>query len=72
MNIQLPTGKTITVSTYEYLFLLKDEDMEEFYQQCMADNLGVYVENPFSNKISKGRIEMEDLPEDTTEEDIKD
>jgi len=64
MQIQLPTGNTITVSTYEFLFVLKDEDVDEFYQACMADNLGVYIDNPFSNKILHGKLEVEDSPED--------
>lgn len=63
MNIQLQTGNTITMSYYEYLFILKDEDMDDFYQSCVADNLGIYIDNPWSGKASTGRLEYEDVPE---------
>ena len=60
MNIQLPTGNTITISVYEYLFLLDDKDVDLFYQSCMADNIGVYIDNPFSNRYSTGgKIEVD-------------
>jgi len=71
MNIQLPTGTTITISAYEYYFLLKEEDMHEFFQSCIADDLGIQINNPFSNKASFGRIE-EDFTDEFPEEDIKD
>jgi hypothetical protein len=65
MNIQLPTGNTISISAYEYLFVLKDEDVELFYQSCMADNIGVYIDNPFSNRAHSGTIdESEELSDD--------
>lgn len=60
MMINLPNGNTIYVSDYEWLFILKDEDIDLFYQQCMADNLGTYIDNPFSNKASYGKIEIDD------------
>lgn len=66
MNIQLPTGNTITISTYEYLFVLKEEDVELFYQSCIADNLGVYIDHPFSNRAFTSRLVQESdepLPE---------
>lgn len=63
MNIQLPTGKTISVSCYEWLFMLKEEDVGEFYQSCIADDLGIDIENPFSNKIVHGKLEVEEIPE---------
>lgn len=63
MNIQLVTGKTISVSSYEWLFMLKEEDVDEFFQSCIADDLGIDIENPFSNKIIHGKLEIEDLPE---------
>jgi len=63
MNIQLQTGKTISVSCYEWLFMLKEEDVEEFYQSCVADDLGIDIENPFSNKIVYGKLEVEEIPE---------
>ena len=64
MNINLPTGNTITVSVYEWLFILREEDMHEFYQSCIADDLGVYIDNPFSFKTDR-EIEV-----DTEEADI--
>ena len=53
MRIQLPTGLTITVSTYEWLFMLEDDQIEDFYKECMADNLGTQIENPFSDHAEK-------------------
>ena len=69
MNIQLPTGKTISVSVYEFYFLLKDDDMDDFYQSCMADDLGTELNNPFSNRASQGRLEIPEEPE--IEEDFE-
>lgn len=66
INIQLPTGNTISVSVYEYYFMLDDNDMDLFYQSCMADDLGRYIDNPFSKKKHSLEIKEED------EEDIKD
>lgn len=63
MFIQLKTGKTIYVSAYEYLFLLKDDEVDEFFQACVADDLGDYIENPFGNRVARGRIEAEEVPE---------
>lgn len=59
-NINLPTGNTIYVSVYEYYFVLTDEQMEQFFQSCIADNLGVYIDNPFSNTGMTGKLEMEE------------
>ncbi len=64
MNIQLATGKTITISAYEYFFILKEEDVEEFFQSCVADDLGIYIGNPFSNKSSQGELDIEELPDE--------
>jgi hypothetical protein len=61
MNIQIPTGNTITISVYEWLFILKDEDVHLFYQDCMADDLGTYIDNPFSNKSATIDIEEEEV-----------
>lgn len=65
MKVQLPTGTTITISAYEYLFVLKEEDVDAFYQACIADNLGVFIENPFSYtgglNEEKPAEEVEDL-----------
>ncbi len=64
MNIEIgATGKTLYISTYEYLFVLKDEDMKEFYQSCIADDLGVSIENPFSSRANSAKLEVEDFPE---------
>lgn len=65
INIQLPTGNTISVSTYEYYFILQDEDMDNFYQSCIADDLGTYIDNPFSNRVHSSKLEVD-------EEDIND
>lgn len=61
--IQLQTGKTIYISAYEYYFVLKDEDIEEFFQSCVADDIGIFKENPFSDSGCRGRIEIDDIPE---------
>lgn len=60
--INLPSGNTIYMSTYEYYFMLKDEDMDEFYQSCMADNLGVYIGDPFASNAMRGKLEIEEDP----------
>lgn len=61
MNINLPTGNTITISVYEWLFILKDEDMGRFYQDCIADDLGVYIDHPFNNTaVGKVSVKEED------------
>jgi hypothetical protein len=62
-NIQLQTGKTIYVSSYEYYILLEEKDVDEFFRNCMADDLGIYIEDPFSNRASKGTLDIEDSPE---------
>lgn len=48
--INLPTGKTISMTTYEWLFKLKDDEIDGFYQDCIADDLGIEINNPFSGK----------------------
>lgn len=58
MNIQLKTGNTVNISTFEWLFILKDEDIEQFLESCVADDLGTYIENPFSNKATFGKLEV--------------
>jgi len=60
MNIQLPTGMTISISYYDYLFVLKDEDMYSFYQECIADNLGSFIEDPWHGSAEKGRVNYEE------------
>ena len=67
MNINLPTGNTISISVYEWLFIIKDEDILDFYQACVADNLGTYIDNPFSNTAMPGRVEYEEVDPETEE-----
>lgn len=62
-NISLPTGKVIYVSVYEYYFLLDEKDIDHFFQSCIADDLGTYVDDPFNQKASPGRLEVEDVPD---------
>lgn len=59
MNISLPTGKVISVSYYEWLFKLKDDEVHGFVQACVAEDLGIVLENPFSAK-SLDKLEVED------------
>ena len=67
MNIQLPTGKTIAVSLYDYLFVLREEDVDLFYQSCIADDLGEQINNPFSNRGSYGKILVDEDNEEATD-----
>lgn len=60
MLVNIPTGKTINISVYEYLFVWKDEDMDEFYQMCIAEDLGNHLENPFSSHNSGLPVEVEE------------
>jgi hypothetical protein len=64
ININLPTGNTISITVYEWLFLLDDTNIDEFYQSCIADDLGTYIDNPFSNKIVMGKLEIDDVPDE--------
>lgn len=63
MNIQLPTGMTISVSHYDYLFILKDEDVHSFFQECIADNLGSFINDPWNNSAEKAEVDYESIPE---------
>lgn len=56
INVQLPTGKTISVSVFDYYFILKEEEVDQFFQNCIADNLGEEINNPFVNRGSTGKI----------------
>lgn len=58
-NIQLRTGNTVYVSAYEYYFKLDDNDIDLFFQSCEADNLGIMIDNPFSNRIVMGTLDEE-------------
>lgn len=71
MNISLPTGKVISISAYEYFFVLKEEEVDLFFQSCIADDLGVEINDPFAERSIAGRLEVDEashLPE--TEGDI--
>ena len=65
-NIQLRTGNTVYVSAYEYYFKLDDNDIDLFFQSCEADNLGIVIDNPFSNRIVMGTLdeEIDQIPEE--------
>jgi hypothetical protein len=56
----LPTGNTITISVYEWLFVITDDQVPLFFQSCIADNLGEYIDNPFSARAPMGQLEVED------------
>lgn len=62
-NISLPTGKVIYLSVYEWLFQLEEKNVDEFYQSCIADDLGSFVEDPFCQRAYPGRLEVEETPE---------
>ena len=62
-NISLPTGKVIYLSVYEFYFQLDEKNVEEFFQSCIADDLGTFVDDPFSQRIAQGKLEVEDQPD---------
>lgn len=70
-NIQLPTGKTIYIPIQTFLFDIKDDEIDLFYQTCIADDLGTFVEDPFSQRGMKGDVKVneteETVPEEPTE-----
>lgn len=69
-NISLPTGNVIYLTVYEWLFVLQEEQVDEFYQQLIAENAGIPApEDPFSNRAHIGKLEVEDIP-DIDEMDI--
>lgn len=72
-NISLPTGKVIYVSTYDYLFQLEEKDVDEFFQSCIADDLGTFVDDPFCQRVSPGKLEVDDIPdiEEPKDEDFE-
>lgn len=73
-NISLPTGKTIYISDYEYYFQLQDEDVDNFFQSCIADDLGRFIDDPFSNSCYRGKLQIEEFPdidEIPTDEDFE-
>jgi hypothetical protein len=62
-NISLPTGKVIYLSVFEYYFQLEEKNVDEFFQSCIADDLGIFVEDPFCLKVAQGKLEVEDVPD---------
>lgn len=70
-NISLPTGKVIYLSVYEYYFQLEEKDVDEFFQSCIADDLGIFEDNPFSSRAAQGRLEVEDTPAEIEETAIE-
>jgi len=62
-NISLPTGKVIYISVHEYFFQLEEKDVDDFFRNCIADDLGSFIEDPFSMKTPQGKLEMDDVPE---------
>ena len=64
MLVQLPTGNTLSISIYEFFFQLKEDEVDAFYQSAIADDLGTYLDNPFSNRATPGKLDFEELPID--------
>lgn len=69
INVELPTGKTISMTAFEYYFMLEEKDVDEFYQSCMADDLGEHIDNPFSGRVIRGRLEIDEIPDIVVEEE---
>ncbi len=64
MILSLPTGNVIHISMFEFLFLVPEDKVDEFYQQLIADNAGIPApEDPFSNRASKAKVDWEEVPE---------
>lgn len=63
-NISLPTGKVIYISLYEWLFQLEEKNVDEFYQNCVADDLGTFIDNPFSSIMPQGQINIDEVPDE--------
>lgn len=62
--LSLPTGNVIHISMFEFLFLIPEDKVDDFYQELIADNAGSPApEDPFSNRASRGKIEWEELPD---------
>lgn len=58
--VNLQTGNTIYVPDYIWYFKLKDEEIHLFLQECVADDLGVYIDRPFSGTGLKTKLEEDD------------
>jgi hypothetical protein len=64
MNISLPNGKFISMNIEDWL-AIPDDKLDEFYQNCIADDLGDEID-PFNENVkSKLNIqkEIDDEPE---------
>lgn len=68
-NVNLKNGKTIYIPAEQYYFMT-DEELEQFYQSCMADDLGEFVDHALSGKIPKGKVESEEIPDIPDEDTI--
>lgn len=66
-NISLPTGKVIYLSVYEFYFQLEEKNVDDFFQSCIADDLGSFVDDPFSRRVYQGRLEVEESSPDAEE-----
>jgi hypothetical protein len=62
-NISLPTLKVIYLSVFEYYFQLEEKNVDEFFQSCIADDLGMFIDDPFCLKVAQGKLEVEEIPE---------
>jgi hypothetical protein len=51
------------MSVYDYYFRLEEKDVDNFFQSCIADDLGHFVEEPFSRGGSPGRLDYDEVPE---------
>ena len=69
-QISLPTGKVVHVSTYEYLFILEEKDVDDFFQQLIAEDAGIPApDNPFSSRRMNTGIDYEEDIEIEEEDD---
>lgn len=71
MILSLPTGNVIHISIFEFLFLIPEDKVDEFYQQLIADDAGMPApNNPFANQAPKGKLEWEEIS-DIVEEAVR-
>lgn len=74
--IQLKTGKTVYLSTFDFLFKtvggkvepITDSEIDEFFQNCHADDRGNFIEDPFTEKLSADLLQIEEKEEINVEE----
>jgi hypothetical protein len=69
MNISLPTGNIVYVSVIDYLFLLPEDKVDEFYQSLIAENAGIPApDNPFSQRAYQFvEIDVDEIDEELDE-----